>query len=81
MDSELFEEYVCTDETVRLVLNLTTLLDCLQIFGTSSETTTATMTYSASDAIFRLSLEEMGVVTTCDISAMYHEDEEVYDRI
>ena len=43
---DLFEEYICDGEFIRFSLNLTTLLDCLQIFGSSADTTIATLTYS-----------------------------------
>lgn len=46
LEADLFDEYICGSPSIRLALNLNTLLDCLEIFGSSSETTTATMTYS-----------------------------------
>jgi hypothetical protein len=46
--SELFEEYICENESVKFCLNLKILVDCLHIFGSASETTSATMSYSVS---------------------------------
>lgn len=46
LEAELFDDYMCDSPSIRLALNLNTLLDCLEIFGSSSETTTASMTYS-----------------------------------
>lgn len=72
LKADLFEEFIC-EEDVEMTLNLSTLLDCLQLFG-SSDSTTATMTYSSEDAMFRLSLQDSGVMTTCDLTAMHQED-------
>jgi hypothetical protein len=47
LQKELFQEYVFEQRTsVMFSVNLITLVDCLQIFGSSSECTTATMTYA-----------------------------------
>lgn len=72
LKADLFEEYICESD-VHLALNLTTLLECLLLFGSSSDNTVATMTYSAEDAMFRLSLQEQGIMTSCDLTAMYSE--------
>jgi hypothetical protein len=53
LQTQLFEEYTINDQneaadqdiSLKFALNLTTLLDCLQLFGSSSESTSATMTY------------------------------------
>ena len=51
---DLFDEYDVQDPTVqeepsiKLSLNLTTLLDCFQIFGSSSDATIASINYSVS---------------------------------
>ena len=54
LQAQLFEEYTINDPNqeamdqdicLKFSLNLTTLLDCLQLFGSSSESTSATMTY------------------------------------
>ena len=47
LEAELFDDYTC-ETPVRLALNLNMVLDCLDIFGSSSETTTATISYSVS---------------------------------
>jgi hypothetical protein len=46
LDRSIFEDYQCESPSIKLSLNLTTLLDCLQIFGSSSENTIATMSYA-----------------------------------
>ena len=48
LEADLFDEYMSDSPSIRLALNLNMLLDCLEIFGSSSENTTATMTYSVS---------------------------------
>ncbi len=68
-----------SDEHVKLALNLCGLLDCLQLFG-SSDTTAATMTYDTSDELFRLSLEEGGILTTCELNAMHLDSESEEDH-
>lgn len=50
------------------------LLDCLQLFGAAADTTTVTITYSDQDAIFRLTLEDDGVLTTCDLCTLQYDD-------
>ena len=76
LPADLFEDYFCSAATaVQLSLNLTTLLDCMQLFG-ASDTAAATMTYSTEDAVFRLSLEDAGILTTCELSGMYHDEDD-----
>ena len=54
LEADLFDDYMCDSPSIRLALNLNMLLDCLEIFGSSSGTT-ATMTYSVSKLIFQIS--------------------------
>jgi len=61
-------------EGVRLSLSLTGLLDCLQLFG-ASDAASASLTYDPADALFRLSLEESGILTTCDLQALYLDED------
>jgi hypothetical protein len=123
--ADLFEEYICDAESIKFAINLTILIDCLHLFGTSSDTTTAILSYSVSiirsqahrtafssfyslmaafdpayllllycslvsfcvsrhrqsaDALLKVSLEDAGVVTTCDICSLYSDDfDEVRD--
>lgn len=46
LEADLFDDYICDCPCVRLAINLNMVLDCLDIFGSSSDTTTATITYS-----------------------------------
>ena len=76
LPADLFDDYMCsTTNAVQLSLNLCTLLDCMQLFG-ASDTAAATLTYSSEDATFRLSLEDSGILTACELSGMYHEEED-----
>jgi hypothetical protein len=74
-DMQTNDEVKDDDDTVKLSLNLVGLLDCLQLFG-SSDTAAATMTYQPMDALFRLSLEEGGILTTCDLNSLYVDDDD-----
>lgn len=71
LDSTLFEEYNCTSTCILLAINLSILLDCLNIFGSQSEAIAATLDYSTNDQIFKISLEEHGALTTCEINSLY----------
>jgi len=77
-NSELFEEYTCNDDSIKLTINMTTFLDCLLLFGSASDTIIASFSYSSIESIFKLSLEESGVITTCDVNCIYN-DEDLYD--
>jgi hypothetical protein len=50
---ELFEEYVFensgSSDPIKFSLNLPILLDCLQLFGPTTDAITATMTYSVGE--------------------------------
>eukprot|EP00752_Nemacystus_decipiens_P011608 g10307.t1 len=71
LDSSLFQEYDCV-EGAKFGINLTTLLECLQIFGPAS------LAHTSARAIFRLTLEEGGVFTSCEIRTI-HQDEEAME--
>ncbi len=49
--SDFFDDFICSGDPIQLSLNLTTLLDCLQLYGTTSDNTSATITYSVSTHI------------------------------
>ncbi|CAB1103226.1 unnamed protein product [Ectocarpus sp. CCAP 1310/34] len=75
LDSSLFQEYDCV-EGAKFGINLTTLLECLQIFGRGSlAQTSVSMAYQEARATFRLTLEGGGVFTSCEIRTI-HQDEE-----
>ena len=84
--SSLFEEYNYnnTSQTPRFAINLVTLLDCLNIFGTgtgSSDSPSLSLSYDAEEMILRLCLEEEnGVLTTCELPSLYEEEEEEKDN-
>jgi hypothetical protein len=74
LKNELFDNYHADGSGIRLSLNLTQLLDCLFLFGSSSDTTILTMTYCSDDGIFKLMLEDSGILTTCDIVTLVVDD-------
>lgn len=85
--SSLFEEYnvdIASSQTPRFAINLVTLLDCLNIFGTgagSSDSPSLSLSYDAEEMILRLCLEEEnGVLTTCELPSLYEEEEEEGER-
>lgn len=47
LQAAIFDEYNCRSvNSIKFVLNLTILIDCLHMFGSASETVAATMSYS-----------------------------------
>ena len=79
LQSALFDDYYCScTTTINFSLNLTTVLDCLLLFGTSSDSTAIDITYNTSDATFKLSLEDSGVLTICDIFTLADDDDDLY---
>ena len=45
-DSALFEQYFCSCDVISFAVNMNTLLDCLLLFGSASDTTAAILTYT-----------------------------------
>lgn len=76
LQRELFDTFECNSNTaITFGINIATLLDCLQIFGCSTENkSSATMSYNSRNALFKVSLVESGVLTMCDICTLYTED-------
>ncbi|XP_050185798.1 cell cycle checkpoint protein RAD1 [Myiozetetes cayanensis] len=78
--AEIFQEFAVQEESVMFRINLSVLLDCLTIFGTSSLPGTSTalrMCYRGYGYPLMLFLEEGGVVTVCKINTQ--EPEELLD--
>ncbi|OWF42256.1 cell cycle checkpoint protein RAD1-like [Mizuhopecten yessoensis] len=76
----LFHEYNITEDQITFKINLTVLLECLTIFGTSQVpgvTTTLKMCYGGYGCPLILMLEEDGVLTDCSIKTL--EPDEVLD--
>ena len=77
MDAALFDEYQCEAERgsnkIQFGLSLTTLLDCLTLCS-SPEETSVSIVYERRDAVFRLTLEEAGVQTVCELSVLVSDD-------
>lgn len=76
---DVFEDYICNCDSIKCSVNLTVFLDCLKLFG-SSDNTTATLSYSTGDDVINLSLEELGVITTCEITSLYCDDYDDFDQ-
>uniref|UniRef100_UPI00398EBFEC cell cycle checkpoint protein RAD1 n=1 Tax=Pristiophorus japonicus TaxID=55135 RepID=UPI00398EBFEC len=76
----IFQEFKVREESVMFLINLTVLLDCLTIFGSSSlpgVTPALRMCYRGYGHPLTLFLEESGVVTVCKIQTQ--EPEETLD--
>ncbi|XP_078240625.1 cell cycle checkpoint protein RAD1 isoform X2 [Pogona vitticeps] len=76
----IFQEFVVQEESVMFRINLSVLLDCLTIFGTSSFPGTQAalrMCYRGYGYPLTLFLEEASVVTVCKINTQ--EPEEILD--
>ena len=83
MDKDLFEDYQCQyDESgatkggvgsIQFGLSLSTFLDCLTLTSSPEETSVSIM-YDRRDALFRVTLEEAGVQTVCDLSVLVSDD-------
>ncbi|XP_014681061.1 PREDICTED: cell cycle checkpoint protein RAD1-like [Priapulus caudatus] len=70
LQGSLFSEFKMLEETSSFKVNLTVLIDCLTIFGTSATPgvmTTLKLSYDGYGSPLRLMLEEMGVTTDCSI--------------
>ncbi|NXD82215.1 RAD1 protein, partial [Halcyon senegalensis] len=80
IQAEIFQEFSVQEQSVTFRINLSVLLDCLTIFGTSSLPGTLTalrMCYRGYGYPLMLFLEEGGVVTVCKINTQ--EPEELLD--
>jgi hypothetical protein len=90
MAAEDFDEYLCeldrTSHSRKIVfgLSLTTLLDCLLLCGgttingrIANEESSVSMRYDGREATFRLTLEESGIQTVCDLAV--HEIDDYND--
>lgn len=73
LQSALFQEYIISEEEAAFRINLTVVIECLSIFGTSPTPgimTALELRYSANGEPLILLLEENGVVTDCSIKTM-----------
>ena len=71
LGKDLFDDYQIESDgsPIRLVLHLSKLIDCLLLFG-SSDTITATISFNTVDSIFRVTLEDSGIHTTCNLTSL-----------
>ncbi|XP_028658313.1 cell cycle checkpoint protein RAD1 [Erpetoichthys calabaricus] len=80
IQADIFQEFIIKEDSVMFRVNMTVLLDCLSIFGSSAVpgmTTALRMCYSGYGFPLTLFLEEGGVVTVCKIKTQ--EPEETLD--
>lgn len=86
LDAGLFHELTCCRDGLKFAINLPNLLDCLQLFGSSSADLgdcVASFDYSTHDALLRLTLEGTNVVTVCEITSTYvdEENDDIYSGL
>ena len=93
--TELFESYEVQDMNnsdrltsnsncvVKFDVNLKTLIDCLQLFGSNmnmennnsnNSNIGVTMNYNTMDMIFNITLEDVGVITVCELHTISSND-------
>lgn len=80
IQSELFQQYLLRVEQITFSINLTVLMECLNIFGAASQpssTTSLKMCYEGYGHPLVLMLEDSGVLTDCSIKTQ--ESEETLD--
>eukprot|EP01033_Poteriospumella_lacustris_P003834 gene3834-2721_t len=70
----LFREFYCDADGVVFSVSLAVLVDCLKLFGAAVDSTSATLSFSRTDAVLKVSLEETGLITICEISTLHTED-------
>ncbi|XP_013416653.1 cell cycle checkpoint protein RAD1 [Lingula anatina] len=77
LQAEVFQEFIIKEEQATFKINLTVLLDCLNIFGSSSNpgvTAALKMCYGGYGSPLKLMLEEEGVLTDCSIKTLEPDD-------
>ncbi|KAK3576131.1 hypothetical protein CHS0354_043099 [Potamilus streckersoni] len=80
IQESIFHHYIIKEEQVNFKINLTVLLECLTIFGSSAVpgvSTSLKMCYAGYGCPLLLILEEDGVLTDCSIKTL--EPDEVLD--
>jgi hypothetical protein len=71
------------DSSREFCVNLSTVLECLQVLSSGSvlDKTELVMSYSAETAIFKLELQERGALCVCEITANVPADEDERDTV
>ena len=64
-------------EPITFSVDVRALVECLKLFGTSTSDHEVSMSYAPKDAVFKLTLEEPGAFTACDVHVL--EDTEDLD--
>ncbi|KAJ5079375.1 cell cycle checkpoint protein rad1 [Anaeramoeba ignava] len=85
IDSKFFTEYNFRGRQIELRINLSILLDCINIFGKSSygisTGTKSEITYPDNQGRFSIKLEENDVVTQCSIAIIKIDEDEFYSQL
>lgn len=83
IETQVFQSYVLKEDPTTFRINLTVLLECLNIFGTtpvqSGTTPALKMYYDGTGSPVTILLEEMGVVTDCRIRTIQYDPVLDYD--
>ncbi|XP_043226756.1 cell cycle checkpoint protein RAD1-like isoform X1 [Amphibalanus amphitrite] len=77
IQADMFQQFVLSQETLSFKINLSVLLECLNIFGsggTAGATTALKMCYAGDGHPLVIVLEESGVLTDCSIKTQLPED-------
>ena len=78
VQASLFQEYTFTEETATFRINLTVLLECLHIFGSSKDNSSVTalkMCYGGHGHPLKMLLvDDSGVLTDCSVKTQESED-------
>ncbi|PSN41823.1 Coronin-1C [Blattella germanica] len=72
IQKEVFQKYILNDEQVAFKINLSVLVECLNIFGGTA--TALKMCYQGYGYPLTMLLEENGVITDCSIKTLEPED-------
>lgn len=77
IQAALFQQFTLREEQITFKINLTVLMECLNIFGTSTGTSSVTalkMCYRGYGSPLVIMLEDNGVVTDCSLKTLEPED-------
>ena len=76
LQEDIFEDFSCDADVINFTVNLSTLLSCLNLHGQTSEIITASFYYSSEEAIFKLTLEESGILSVCEMNTIDMADDD-----
>ena len=78
MQIDIFDEFSTNADMINFTVNLNTLLSCLNLHGTSqsSDIITATFYYSNEEEILKVTMEESGILSVCEINVLDMSDDD-----